>query len=120
MAAGAPRLDLRMQRERGARPLNKVPVTASATTVTVPASSVKNGRLAYFGEGGNTIGPSTETAPAQTASQVGCPSDNWTTSPSATFFQTIDLQVQQGGTTVLDCTASNPNGITGTVTLNRR
>jgi len=99
---------------------NKVPFTASPTTVTVGAGSIKNGNLDFFGPGGNTIGPSTQSAPTPTAKQVGCPSNSWTTTPTAVFFQTIDLAIQQPPDhTIIDCTAGTPNGpaLTDTVTL---
>jgi hypothetical protein len=97
---------------------NKVPFSLSPTTISVPASSVKNGNLAFFGPSGNTISGS-QTAPSATATQAGCPNNNWTTSPTSVFFTSIDLQIQQPpGTTIIDCTASDPNGLTGSFTLN--
>jgi hypothetical protein len=96
---------------------NKIPFTTPPTTIVVSADSIKNGNLTFFGPSGNTMSDS-ESAPSETATQVGCPNSNWETRPTAVFFTSIDLQIQQPpGTTIFDCTASNPNGLTGTVTL---
>jgi hypothetical protein len=97
---------------------NKVPATIPPTTVDVPASSVKNGNLTFFGPGGNTIGPSVATPVAATGKDAGCPSDSWTTRVAAVFWTSVTVSVQQpAGTEILACTASNPSGLTGTFAL---
>ncbi len=97
---------------------NRVPVTIPPTTIDVPASSVKNGNLTFFGPSGNTIGPSVATPVAATGEEAGCPNPGWTTRVAAVFWTSVTVSVQQpAGTEILACTASNPSGLTGTFAL---
>jgi hypothetical protein len=91
---------------------NKVLVGPSVTPVIFPASQIKNGNLSF------TVA-NTLTAPAQvTAAQAGCPNANWTGVNPVLTLTDISLVIEQPvGTVVFTCTASNPNGLSGTVAL---
>jgi len=97
---------------------NKVPLVIAPTSVDVLASEIKNGNLAFFGPSGNTIGPNTATPVAASGKAAGCPNDSWTTRVDAVFWTTVQVLIQQpADTTIFTCSASNPAGLTGTVTL---
>ena len=52
-----------------------------------------------------------------TGGQAGCPNANWTgVNPQLTLTD-ITLKIFQGGQLLFTCTASNPNGLSGTVPL---
>jgi hypothetical protein len=90
---------------------NKVNVGPTTTPTTIPAGSIKNGTLTYTA-GGSLSAPSTVTG-----QQAGCPNNNWTgTNPQLTVTS-ITEQIYQGGVLLFTCTASNRNGLSGTVAL---
>jgi hypothetical protein len=85
----------------------EVTVTGSQS---LPASEIKNGNLAF----NVTTNP-----PAQpTAAEAGCPNNNWTGVNPVLTLTSITLTIEQPpGTVLFTCTASNPNGLSGTVAL---
>jgi hypothetical protein len=91
---------------------NKVLVGPSVTPVIFPASQIKNGNLSF------TIA-NMLTAPAMvTAAEAGCPNANWTGVNPVLTVTDISLVIEQPvGTVIFTCTASDPNGLTGTVAL---
>jgi len=91
---------------------NKVLVGPAVTPVIFPASQIKNGNLSF------TIA-NTLTAPATvTAAEAGCPNANWTGVNPVLAVTDISLVIEQPvGTVIFTCTASDPNGLTGTVAL---
>jgi hypothetical protein len=91
---------------------NKVLVGPSTTPTTIPGNEIKNGNLTF------TTNPATLSAPSTvTGAQAGCPNANWTgVNPSLTLTS-ISMTIEQGGATLFTCTASNPNGLSGTVPL---
>jgi hypothetical protein len=75
-------------------------------------SRIKNGNVTF------TTNPAVLSAPSTvTGSQAGCPNANWTgVNPTLTVTD-IQMTISQGGALLFTCTASNPNGLTGTVAL---
>ena len=92
---------------------NKVLVGPQTVPTTIPSASVKNGTVKF------TTNPNTLTAaPTVSGAEAGCPNSNWTgVNPTLTITQ-ITMTISQGGTTLFTCTsASNPDGLSGTVAL---
>jgi hypothetical protein len=92
---------------------NRVLTGPSTTPTTIPGSEVKNGNLTFVTD------PAVLTAASTVSgSAAGCPNANWTgTNPQLTLTN-ITLTIAQGGVTLFTCTASDPNGLSGTVALN--
>jgi hypothetical protein len=91
---------------------NKVLVGPVTAPTHIPGSEVKNGNLTF-----NT-NPAVLTAPATvTGAQAGCPNPNWTGVNPTLKVTDITLTISQGGVLLFTCTASNPNGLSGTVPL---
>lgn len=91
---------------------NRVLVGPSTTPTVIPSGEIKNGNLTF------TTNPNVLSAPSTVSgSAAGCPNNNWTgTNPQLTVTG-ISLVISQAGTTLFTCTASNPNGLSGTVAL---
>src|SRR6266487_6762239 len=90
---------------------NKVLVGPATSTTTIPASAIKNGRTMF------TTNPAVLTAAATvSASVAGCQNDNWTGVNPVVTVTSITLKISQTEL-LFTCTASDPNGLTGTVTL---
>lgn len=92
---------------------NRVLVGPTTTPTEIDSDAIKNGNLTF-----NT-NPATLTAPATVSgAAAGCPNPNWTgVNPTLTLTKiTLDIQ-QPVGTTIFLCSASNSNGLSGTVTL---
>jgi hypothetical protein len=91
---------------------NRFPVGPSTTPTTIPGNEVKNGNLTF------TTNPAVLAAPSTVSgAQAGCPNSNWTgTNPQLTLTG-ITLTISQGGQLLFTCTASNPNGLSGSVPL---
>jgi hypothetical protein len=92
---------------------NRVLIGPSVTPTDIDSSAIKNGNLTF------TTNPATLSAPATVSgAEAGCPNPNWTgVNPTLTLTD-ITLEIQQPvGTTIFTCTASNDNGLSGTVTL---
>jgi len=92
---------------------NRVLVGPSTTPTTIDSGAIKNGNLTF------TTNPADLSAPSTvTGGQAGCPNGNWTgVNPSLTLTS-IELSItQQPEGTFYDCTLSNQNGLTGTVSF---
>jgi len=91
---------------------NKVLVGPTTTPTIIPGDEIKNGNLTF------TTNPAELSAPATvTGAEAGCPNPNWTgVNPTLTVTD-IELTISQGGVLLFTCTASNPEGLTGTVAL---
>jgi hypothetical protein len=91
---------------------NRVLVGPVTAPTTIPASAIKNGNVTF------TTNPAVLTAPSTvTGAQAGCPNSNWTGVNPTLTVTSIKLTIAQGGVTLFTCTASNPNGLSGTVPL---
>lgn len=88
---------------------NKVPFTASGTTV-IPSNEIKNGNLSF-----RVSAPATP--PTATAAEAGCPNGNWSTRlTSITFVGTTTLTIDQGTVRLFNCSGPSPSA-GGSVTL---
>jgi hypothetical protein len=91
---------------------NRVLVGPSTTPTTIPGSEVKNGNLTF------TTNPAVLSASSTVSgSAAGCPNSNWTGVNPQLTLTSITLKISQGGQLLFTCTASNPNGLSGTVPL---
>lgn len=92
---------------------NRVLVGPATSTTSIPAGQIKNGNLTF------TTNPAVLTAPATvSAQQAGCPNNNWTGVNPTLTLTSITLTIEQPpGTVIFTCSASNPNGLSGTVPL---
>ena len=91
---------------------NRVLVGPATTPTTIPGSSIKNGNVTF------TTDPAVLAAPdTVSGSAAGCPNNSWTGINPTLTVTSIELTISQGGTQLFDCTASNPNGLSGTVPL---
>jgi hypothetical protein len=62
--------------------------------------------------------PAVLTAPTTvTGAEAGCPNPNWTGVNPTLRVTNITLTIEQGGTLLFTCTASNSNGLSGRVPL---
>lgn len=91
---------------------NKVLVGPVTAPTDIDSDAIKNGNLKF------TTNPAILTAPdTVTGAQAGCPNPNWTgVNPSLTVTS-VQLDISQGGVLLFSCSASNPNGLTGTFAL---
>lgn len=92
---------------------NKVLVGPATVATPVPRDAVKNGTLRL------TTLPVVLTAPETVSgADAGCPNPNWTGVNPVLTVTSITLVIEQPlGTVIFTCTASNPDGLTGTVPL---
>ena len=92
---------------------NKVLVGPATSTTSIPGSAIKNGNLTF------TTNPAVLTAPATVSADVaGCPNANWTGVNPVLTVTNISLTIEQPpGTVIFSCSASDPNGLSGTVAL---
>jgi len=91
---------------------NKVLVGPVTEPTHIDASAVKNGNLTFV------TNPAVLTAPTTvTGAQAGCPNPNWTGVNPTLTLTSIELTISQGGVQLFDCKASNPQGLSGTVSL---
>lgn len=91
---------------------NKVLEGPVTTPTTIPGSEIKNGNLSFVTD------PAVLTAKdTVTAGEAGCPNPNWTGVDPVLTVTSISMTIAQGGTTFFTCSASDPNGLTGTVAL---
>jgi len=92
---------------------NKVLVGPATSTTSIPGSAIKNGILTF------TTNPAVLTAPATVSGAVaGCPNANWTGVNPVLTVTNISLTIEQPpGTVIFSCSASDPNGLSGTVAL---
>lgn len=91
---------------------NRVLVGPVTAPTTIPADQIKNGNVSF------TTNPAVLTAPGTvTGAQAGCPNPNWTGVNPVLTLTDITMTIDQGGVRLFTCTASNPNGLSGTVAL---
>jgi hypothetical protein len=91
---------------------NKVLVGPVTEPTHIPGVEIKNGNLSF------TTNPAVLTAPGTvTGAQAGCPNPNWTGVNPTLTTTSITLDISQSGALLFHCTASNPDGLTGTVAL---
>ncbi len=92
---------------------NKVLVGPATSTTSIPADQIKNGNLTF------TTNPAVLTAPTTVSAAVaGCPNNNWTGVNPVLTVTDISLTIEQPpGTVIFSCSVSDPNGLTGTVSL---
>ena len=91
---------------------NRVLVGPVTAPTTIPADQIKNGNVSF------TTNPAVLTAPETVSgAAAGCPNPNWTGVNPLLTETNITMTISQGGTLLFTCTASNPNGLSGTVAL---
>ena len=91
---------------------NKVLVGPVTAPTHIPGTEIKNGNLAF------TTNPAVLSAPSTvTGAEAGCPNPHWTGVNPTLTVTNITLTISQGGTLLFTCTASNPNGLSGSVPL---
>jgi hypothetical protein len=91
---------------------NRVLVGPVTAPTTIPANQIKNGNVSF------TSNPAVLTAPGTvTGAEAGCPNPNWTgVNPTLTTTD-ITMTISQGGVLLFTCSASDPDGLSGTVAL---
>jgi len=92
---------------------NRVLVGPVTEPTEIDSDAIKNGNLTF------TTNPAELTAPATvTGADAGCPGANWTgVNPTLTVTD-IGLVIEQPvGTVIFTCSASDPDGLSGTVPL---
>src|SRR6266542_1565784 len=90
---------------------NKVLVGPATSTTSIPASAIKNGRTPF------TTNAAVLSAPLTVGGAVaGCPNANWSGVNPVVTVTSITLKITQTNL-LFTCTKSDPNGLTGTVTL---
>lgn len=92
---------------------NKVLVGPSVTPTPIDSDAIKNGTLRL------TTNPNVLTAPLTVSgAEAGCPNPNWTGVNPVVTVTDITLTIDQPeGTRIFTCTASNDDGLTGSVPL---
>lgn len=91
---------------------NRVLVGPQTTPTTIDSSAIKNGNVNF------TTNPNTLSAPTTVSARAaGCPNNQWTGVNPTLTITSIELSIAQGGSTFYDCTVSNPNGLSGTVSF---
>lgn len=92
---------------------NKVLEGPATTATPVDSDAIKNGNLTL--ETDPTVLTAGSTA---TAAEAGCPNNNWKGVNPKLTVTSITLVIEQPeGTKIFECSASNPDGLTGTVAL---
>jgi hypothetical protein len=91
---------------------NRVLVGPSTTPTTIPSGEIKNGNLTFVTNPADLSAPATVSGGA-----AGCPNGNWSGVNPTLTLTSIRLTIAQGGSTLFTCTASNPNGLSGSVPL---
>jgi hypothetical protein len=91
---------------------NKVLEGPNTVPTIVDSDSIKNGSVKF------ATNPNTLTAdPTVSGAVAGCPNPNWTGVNPTIALTGISMTIAQGGTTLFTCSASNPDGLSGTVAL---
>jgi hypothetical protein len=91
---------------------NKVLVGPVTQPTHIDSSAIKNGNLTFTTLAAVLTAPSTVSGTA-----AGCPNSNWTGVNPTLTVTGITETISQGGTLLFTCSASNPNGLSGTVSL---
>lgn len=87
-------------------------VGSSTTPTTILSGKIKNGNLTFV------TNPATLSALETVSGEAaGCPNNNFTGTNPVLTTTGITLTISQGGQLLFTCTASNPQGLTGTVPL---
>jgi hypothetical protein len=90
---------------------NKVLAGPQTEPTLIPSDAIKNGNVTF-----TTIQITLTAEPAVSAADAGC-NRSWTgANPTLSLTSNI-LDISQGGVDLFHCTASNPNGLSGTVAL---
>jgi hypothetical protein len=91
---------------------NKVLVGPVTAPTDIPSSAIKNGNLTFV------TNPAVLTAPdTVTGAEAGCPNPNWSGVNPTLTVTSVALTISQGGVLLFSCSASDPNGLTGTFAL---
>jgi hypothetical protein len=92
---------------------NKVLVGPVTAPTFISSDAIKNGNLTLV------TNPTVLTAPTTvTAAEAGCPNSNWTGVNPVLTVTNITLVIEQPvGTVIFTCSASDPNGLSGSVSL---
>ena len=91
---------------------NRVLVGPVTEPTTIPDGAIKNGNVSF------TTDPAVLTAPTTVSgAAAGCPNPNWTGVNPTLTTTSIEMTISQGGVELFDCSASNPNGLSGRVPL---
>lgn len=90
---------------------NRVLVGPATSPTDIDGDAIKNGNLAFVTNPAGLSAPTTVSA-----ADAGCPSANWTGVNPTLTVTSITLDIFQGSL-LFHCTASNPNGLSGTVAL---
>lgn len=91
---------------------NKVLVGPVTAPTDIPSSAIKNGNLTF------TTNPAVLSAPTiVSGAAAGCPNPNWTGVNPTLTVTNVMLDIYQGGVLLFSCSASDPNGLTGTFAL---
>ncbi|HEX6680224.1 MAG TPA: hypothetical protein VF063_06220 [Gaiellaceae bacterium] len=91
---------------------NRVLVGPTTAPTTIPSGSIKNGNVTF------TTNPAVLTAPSTVSgTAAGCPNANWTGVNPTLTTTNITMTIAQGGVTLFTCSASNPEGLSGSVPL---
>lgn len=91
---------------------NKVLEGPVSAPTDIPSSAIKNGNLTF------TTNPAVLTAAdTVTGAAAGCPNPNWTGVNPTLTVTSVQLDISQGGVLLFSCSASDPNGLTGTFAL---
>lgn len=91
---------------------NRVLVGPVTQPTHIDSSAIKNGNLTFHTLAAVLTAPSTVSA-----ADAGCPNSNWTGVNPTLTVTSITETISQGGTLLFTCSASNPNGLSGTVSL---
>ncbi|SRR5712691_6993089 len=90
---------------------NRVQVGPSTTPTNIDSGAIKNGNLTF------TTNPALlSAANTVSGSAAGCPNANWTGVNPQLTITSIELKIAQNGV-FYDCTVSDPNGLSGTVSF---
>ncbi len=91
---------------------NRVLVGPVTEPTHIDGTEIKNGTLRF------TTNPAVLTAPSEvTGAEAGCPNPNWTGVNPTLTVTSIALDISQDGVLLFHYTASDPNGLSGTVAL---
>lgn len=91
---------------------NRVLIGPVTAPTTIPANQIKNGNVSF------TTSPAVLTAPTTVSgAEAGCPNANWTGVNPALTTTSITMTIAQGGVTLFTCSASDEDGLSGTVAL---
>jgi hypothetical protein len=91
---------------------NRVLIGPVTAPTTVPDDAIKNGNVTFTTDAAVLSAPATVTA-----DQAGCPSAGWSGVNPTLTVTNITLKISQGGVLLFTCTASDPDGLSGTVAL---